>query len=61
MLTMNSGIIGALWFGGLKVTQGPMQVGQIIERGTHAALLAQGGFYRKLYLSQFKDGGAAAA
>ena len=28
--------------------------GEIIERGTHAELLAQKGFYHKLYMSQFK-------
>ena len=28
--------------------------GRIIERGTHAALLAQEGFYHHLYMSQFK-------
>jgi ATP-binding cassette, subfamily B, multidrug efflux pump len=28
--------------------------GQIIERGTHTALLAQEGFYHHLYMSQFK-------
>ncbi len=28
--------------------------GQIIERGTHESLLAQKGFYQRLYLSQFK-------
>ena len=28
--------------------------GRIIERGTHDELLAQGGFYHNLYLSQFK-------
>jgi ATP-binding cassette subfamily B multidrug efflux pump len=28
--------------------------GQIIERGTHAELLAQEGFYHRLYMSQFK-------
>jgi ATP-binding cassette subfamily B multidrug efflux pump len=28
--------------------------GQIIERGNHAQLLAQGGFYHHLYMSQFK-------
>lgn len=30
MLTMNMGIVGVLWFGGVFVTQGTMQVGQII-------------------------------
>ena len=29
--------------------------GRIIERGTHAALLATGGFYHELYTSQFAD------
>ena len=28
--------------------------GEIIERGTHESLLAQGGFYHNLYMSQFK-------
>ncbi len=28
--------------------------GEIIERGTHESLLAQGGFYQQLYASQFK-------
>ena len=28
--------------------------GQIIERGAHDQLLAQGGFYHHLYMSQFK-------
>ncbi len=28
--------------------------GEIIERGTHESLLAQGGFYHHLYMSQFK-------
>jgi ATP-binding cassette subfamily B protein len=28
--------------------------GEVIERGTHASLLAQGGFYSRLYYSQFK-------
>ncbi len=28
--------------------------GEIIERGTHTELLAQGGFYHNLYMSQFK-------
>ena len=30
-----------------------MKVGNIIERGTHEELLAQGGFYKQLYESQF--------
>jgi ATP-binding cassette subfamily B protein len=30
MLTMNLGIVGVLWFGGLQVTRGSMHVGQII-------------------------------
>ena len=31
--------------------------GEIIERGTHTSLLAQKGFYHRLYLSQFKGQG----
>ncbi len=30
-----------------------MKTGNIIERGTHEELLAQGGFYKQLYESQF--------
>ena len=30
-----------------------MDRGQIVERGTHAALLAQGGLYAHLYETQF--------
>jgi ATP-binding cassette, subfamily B, multidrug efflux pump len=30
MLTMNLGVISVLWFGGIQITQGNMQVGQII-------------------------------
>ena len=30
MLTMNLGIVSVLWFGGVQITQGSMQVGQII-------------------------------
>ncbi|EMF0151091.1 multidrug efflux ABC transporter subunit EfrB [Enterococcus hirae] len=32
-----------------------MDQGQIIEKGTHEGLLAQGGFYEKLYNSQFAE------
>ena len=32
-----------------------MKDGQIIERGTHQALLCQNGFYAHLYHSQFED------
>ena len=31
--------------------------GQVIEHGTHEALLAQGGFYHHLYMSQFRANG----
>ena len=30
MLTMNLGVVGVLWFGGIQITQGNMEVGQII-------------------------------
>jgi ABC-type multidrug transport system fused ATPase/permease subunit len=30
-----------------------MDRGEIVERGTHAALLAQGGLYASLYQTQF--------
>ena len=33
--------------------------GEIVERGTHAALLAVRGFYFELYTSQFRGQGAA--
>jgi ABC-type multidrug transport system fused ATPase/permease subunit len=32
-----------------------MEAGRIIEMGTHAQLLAQGGKYKKLYELQFAD------
>ena len=33
--------------------------GKIIERGTHESLLAAGGFYNDLYMSQFRRKGVA--
>ncbi|HEY9594493.1 MAG TPA: ABC transporter ATP-binding protein [Spirochaetia bacterium] len=33
--------------------------GRIIERGTHDALIAADGFYRRMYMSQFRSTGAA--
>ena len=36
-----------------------MRDGDIVEQGTHAGLLAQGGFYAELYNSQFERAGAA--
>ncbi|OXS53095.1 ABC transporter [Cohnella sp. CIP 111063] len=38
-----------------------MNHGSIIEKGTHAELLAQGGFYADLYYSQFTGGSAKAS
>ena len=32
-----------------------MRGGSIVEQGTHAELLARGGFYAALYNSQFED------
>jgi ATP-binding cassette, subfamily B, multidrug efflux pump len=32
-----------------------MDRGQILEQGTHAELLARGGFYHELYASQFEE------
>ena len=32
-----------------------MRDGQIVEQGNHKTLLAQNGFYAKLYNSQFED------
>ncbi|MEO2547882.1 ABC transporter ATP-binding protein, partial [Enterococcus faecalis] len=34
-----------------------MKQGEIIEKGTHHELLEQGGFYEKLYNSQFAEEG----
>ncbi len=36
-----------------------MRDGDIVEQGTHAGLLAQGGFYAELYNSQFERAGVA--
>ncbi|HEX3264245.1 MAG TPA: ABC transporter ATP-binding protein [Candidatus Limnocylindrales bacterium] len=36
------------------------EAGRIVERGTHAQLLARGGLYSRLYREQFQDDGAAA-
>lgn len=33
-----------------------MDQGQIVERGTHAELLAQNGYYARLHAKQFEDG-----
>jgi ATP-binding cassette subfamily B protein len=35
--------------------------GEIIERGAHESLLAKGGFYHNLYMSQFKGNSSPAA
>ncbi len=32
-----------------------MNEGNIVEQGSHRALLAQGGFYAQLYNSQFEE------
>jgi ATP-binding cassette subfamily B protein len=37
-----------------------VQQGEIVERGTHAALLAQNGLYADLYRRQFSEGLASA-
>jgi len=37
-----------------------MDEGRIVQRGTHASLLAEGGLYRRLYESQFREEPAVA-
>ena len=37
-----------------------MNEGDVIEKGTHEELLAQGGFYAKLYNAQFEQAEALA-
>ena len=34
-----------------------MDQGQIVERGSHAELLAQNGYYARLHAKQFEEGG----
>ena len=36
------------------VTGRTVKEGEIIEKGNHQSLLAQNGFYHRLYMSQFK-------
>ncbi|MBC9249156.1 lipid A export permease/ATP-binding protein MsbA [Pseudomonas alcaligenes] len=38
-----------------------MDQGQIVERGSHAELLAQNGYYARLHAKQFEEGGADVA
>ena len=38
-----------------------MEEGRIVQRGTHASLLAEGGLYRRLYESQFREESGAVA
>jgi ABC-type multidrug transport system fused ATPase/permease subunit len=38
-----------------------LEEGRIVQRGTHASLLAEGGLYRRLYESQFRDEPVAVA
>ena len=56
--TMGAGISACLLYTSIKHADQILVVkdGQIIERGTHQALLAQGGFYSTLYNSQFDFG-----
>jgi ATP-binding cassette subfamily B protein len=38
-----------------------LEEGRIVQRGTHASLLAEGGLYRRLYESQFREEPVAVA
>ncbi len=38
-----------------------MEAGRVVETGTHAALLARGGAYARLYAMQFADQNEAPA
>jgi ABC-type multidrug transport system fused ATPase/permease subunit len=38
-----------------------LQQGEVVEEGTHAELLAQGGTYARLYELQYKDQDVSAA
>ncbi len=35
-----------------------MDQGQVVERGSHAELLAQNGYYARLHAKQFEEGDA---
>ena len=39
----------------LLLATDPVEAGRIVERGTHAELLARGGLYARLYRGQFRE------